>query len=178
MTKVKNKKVIRRLAFRELKSNRKMNFVVVLSIVLTCILFTALTSVGGSLLNGFQQETMRQVGGDRMVGLKYVLPEDYEMAKSDKAVRDVVYRIIVGQAVNEDFRNISVEINCAGDEAAAESMFCMPDTGRLPEEYNEIAVSTLVLDELKLPYELGITVPITLDVDGNISEHEFTLCGY
>lgn len=178
MTKVKNKKVIRRLAFRELKSNRKMNFVVVLSIVLTCILFTALTSVGGSLLNGFQQETMRQVGGDRMAGLKYVLPEDYEMAKSDKAVRDVVYRIIVGQAVNEDFRNISVEINCAGDEAAAESMFCMPDTGRLPEEYNEIAVSTLVLDELKLPYELGITVPITLDVDGNISEHEFTLCGY
>ena len=178
MTKVNNKKVIRRLAFRELKANRKMNFMVILSIVLTCILFTALTSIGGNLLNGFQQETMRQVGGDRMAGLKYVLPEDYEKVKSDKAVRDAVYRIIVGQAVNEDFRNISVEINCAGDKAAAESMFCMPNTGRLPEEYNEIAVSTLVLDELKLPYELGITVPITLDVDGDISEHEFTLCGY
>ena len=178
MTKVNNKKVIRRLAFRELKANRKMNFMIILSIVLTCILFTALTSIGGNLLNGFQQETMRQVGGNRMAGLKYVLPEDYEKVKSDKAVRDAVYRIIVGQAVNEDFRNISVEINCAGDKAAAESMFCMPDTGRLPEEYNEIAVSTLVLDELKLPYELGITVPITLDVDGDISEHEFTLCGY
>ena len=35
-----------------------------------------------------------------------------------------------------------------------------------------------MLDELELPYELGVSVPITLDVDGNISEHAFKLCGY
>ncbi|MDE6424544.1 MAG: ABC transporter permease [Ruminococcus sp.] len=178
MTKVNNGEAIRRLAVRQMKSNRKMNAVVIFSIILTCILFTALTSIGGSLINGVQQETMRQVGGDRMAGLKCVLPEDYEKVQSDKAVRDAVYRIIVGNAVNEDFRNISVEVNCAGDANAAKAMFCMPTEGRLPEKYNEIAVSTLVLDELKLPYELGITVPITLDVNGNTSEHNFTLCGY
>ncbi|MCM1271347.1 MAG: ABC transporter permease [Ruminococcus flavefaciens] len=178
MTKVNNGEAIRRLAVRQMKSNRKMNAVVIFSIILTCILFTALTSIGGSLINGVQQETMRQVGGDRMAGLKCVLPEDYEKVQSDKAVKDAVYRIIVGNAVNEDFRNISVEVNCAGDANAAKAMFCMPTEGRLPEKYNEIAVSTLVLDELKLPYELGITVPITLDVNGNTSEHNFTLCGY
>ena len=178
MNKVNNRKVIRRLAFRELRSNRKMNLMVILSIVLTCILFTALTSIGGSLINGIQRETMRQVGGDRMAGLKYVLPEDYEKVKADRAVRDVVYRIIVGSAVNADLKNISVEINCAENDAAAKSMFCAPTTGRLPESEDEIAVSTLVLDELKLPYELGETIPITLDVDGEITEHAFTLCGY
>lgn len=178
MTKVNNSKVIRRLAVRQIKSNRKMNTVVIFSIILTCILFTALTSIGGSLLNGTQQETMRMVGGNRMSGLKFVLPEDYEKVKSDKAVRDAVYRIIVGNAVNDDFRNISVEINCAGDENAARAMFCMPTEGRLPQSYDEIAVSSLVLDELDLPYEIGITIPIMLDVDGNISEHDFTLCGY
>ena len=82
MTNVNNRNVIRRLAFRELKTNRKMCFLVTLSVVLTCILFTALTSIGGSLINGAQQETMRQVGGDRMAGLKCVLPEDYEKVKA------------------------------------------------------------------------------------------------
>ena len=50
MIKVKNRSVIRRLAFREMKSNRKMNIVVIVSIMLTCILFTVLTSIGGSLI--------------------------------------------------------------------------------------------------------------------------------
>ena len=178
MTKVNNGKAIRRLTVRQIKSNRKMNAVIIFSIILTCILFTALTSIGGSLLNGAQQETMRMVGGNKMTGLKSVLPEDYEKVKSDKAVKDAVYRIIVGNAVNEDFKNISVEVNCAGDVNAAKTMFCMPTEGRLPQSYDEIAVSSLVLDELGMPYELGITVPIMLDVDGNILEHNFTLCGY
>ncbi|HAJ96842.1 MAG TPA: hypothetical protein DCO72_03810 [Ruminococcus sp.] len=178
MTKVNNRKVIQRLAFRELKNNPKMNFVVILSIILTCILFTALTSVGGSLINGIQQETMRQVGSDRMAGLKCVLPEDYEKVKADNATRDVVYRIIVGQVANDDLKNISAEVNCAGDENSAKALFCNPTTGRLPQDYDEIAVSTLVLDELKIPHELGTIIPIKLDIDGDISKHEFKLCGY
>ena len=169
MTKVNNRQVIRRLAFRELKANRKMNVVVILSIVLTCILFTALTSVGGSLINGIQQETMRQVGGNRMAGLKCVLPEDHEKVKADSAACDVVYRIIVGRAVNDELKKISVELNCAGNDEAAEAMFCLPTTGRLPEKVDEIAVSTLVLDELELPHELGTEVPIILDRDGEIT---------
>ena len=119
MIKVKNRSVIRRLAFREMKSNRKMNIVVIVSIMLTCILFTALTSIGGSLINGMQQETMRQVGGDRMAGLKCVLPEDYEKVREDGVVRDVVYRIVVGWAKNDKLKNVSAEVDCAGDENAS-----------------------------------------------------------
>lgn len=178
MIKVKNRSVIRRLAFREMKSNRKMNIVVIVSIMLTCILFTALTSIGGSLINGMQQETMRQVGGNRMAGLKCVLPDDYEKVKSDDAVRDVVYRIVVGWAANDKLKNISAEVNCAGDENAAKAVFCAPTEGKLPENISEIAVSTVVLDELGLPHELGVKVPLTVDIDGVASEHEFTLSGF
>ncbi len=188
MLKVDNREPVRRLALRQLKNSKRMNVVIVLSIILTCVMFTALVVIGGSLVKGFQQETMRQVGGNRMAGLKYVLPEDYEKVKNDPAVRDVVCRSIVGFAENEEFKNISVEVNCAGppaetaDMAAAEaeaaSVFCKPTTGRMPAAADEIAASTLVLDELGLPYELGIPVPITLKVNGSISEHVFTLCGY
>ena len=108
MIKIKNQAVIRRLAFRELKSNCKMNLVLMFAIVLTCVLFTALISVGGSLINGTQQETMRQVGGDRMAGLKCVLPEDYEKVKADSETRDVVYRIVVGVVADENLKNMSL----------------------------------------------------------------------
>jgi len=178
MTKVANKQVIRRLAFRELKANRRMNFVVILSIVLTCILFTALTSVGGSLINGTQQENMRQAGTDRMAGMDLMLPEDYEKVKNDSATQDVVYQIVVGSAVNTELEGIYAELRCAGDENAARAAFSDPTAGRLPESRDEIALNTTVLDKLGLPHEIGTTVPITLDTDGNISKHEFRLCGY
>ena len=176
MNKVRNREAIRRLALREMKSDRRMVFVLVLSVVLTCIMFTALTSVGGSLINGVQQETMRQVGGNRMAGVKYVLREDYEKIKADSKTRDVVYHTLVGDL--ENVKNIRAEVNCAGDEDAAKAGFSAPEEGRMPESFDEIAVSTLVLDEFGLPHELGTKIHIELSVDGEITEHDMTLCGY
>lgn len=178
MNKVDNRRVIKRLALREIKSGKMMNVVIALSIALTCILFTGLASIGGGLLNEIQQETMRQVGGDRMAGLKYALSDDLEKITADKATKDVIYRIIVGEAINDELKNISAEISCAGDDEAARASFCYPEAGRLPKEFDEIAMSTIVLDELGLPYELGTSVPITLNIDGQVTQHEFTLCGY
>lgn len=177
MTKVNNRSVIRRLALRDMISNRKMNCIVIVSIMLTCILFTALTSIGGSLINGAQQETMRQVGGNKMAGVKWVLPEDLEKLEADNYVFDVVYRIIVGYAVNEDMK-LSAEFNYAGNDEAAKAMFSYPKTGRLPENIDDIAVSTLVLDSLGIEHKIGEKVPIKLDIDGTVLDYTFTLCGY
>ena len=59
MIKVSNRKIIRHIALQELKNSKKMNAVVVMSIILTCLMFTSLTSIGGSLMNGIREETMR-----------------------------------------------------------------------------------------------------------------------
>lgn len=50
MRKVKNKKVIRRIADQSLKSRKSRNLIAVLAIALTSILFTALFVVGGSIV--------------------------------------------------------------------------------------------------------------------------------
>lgn len=170
--------MIRLLAHRELKSGRRMSILLILSVILTCVMFTCIANIGGNIYLGNQIQTMRMVGGNRMAGLKYALPEDYDRALRDPKTKDVVYRIIVGSAINEELQNIRVEVDCAGDEEAANACFCLPTTGRLPERMEEIAVSTLVLEELRLPKELGITIPMTIDVDGEILEREFTLCGF
>ncbi|MBQ6096064.1 MAG: ABC transporter permease [Lachnospiraceae bacterium] len=178
MNKVKNKKAVSGLAFHELKSSRLMNFVIMVSIVLTCVMFTALATIGGSTMNGFQRQTMRQVGGDRMAGLKYVQQKDYEKVLADPKTKDVVYRRIVGRVENESLRTINAEVNYVGDENAAEAVFCLPTTGGLPREMDEVATSDLTLAELGIPCELGATVPLKISIDGEIIEHEFKLCGY
>ncbi len=178
MIKVKNKSVIRRLAFREFRKSGKMNLIVIFSIILTCLMFAALTTVGGSLINGLQNESMRSVGTDSMAGFKFCMEEDYEKIRSERSLTGVTYRIIVGRVINDELKDLNVELNHAGSDAEAKSSFCLPETGRLPEAEDEIAASTLMLDRLGLPYETGIKVPVVLYTDGVITEHEFTLCGF
>ena len=178
MSKVKNKAVIRSLAFREFRKSGKMNCIVIFSVILTCVMFAALASVGGALINGFQNESMRAVGAKSMAGFKFCMEEDYEKIRSDRSVTGVTYRIIVGSVINDELKDLNVELNHAGSDAEAKDSFCFPETGRLPESEDEIAVSTLMLDRLGLPYETGVKVPVVLNIDGEISEHEFTLCGF
>lgn len=178
MTKVKNKKLIRQLTFRRIKSSPVMSAVIVISIMLTCIMFTSLTCLGGGLIKEMQNSTMRQVGGDKMAGLKYILPEDIEKLRGDKAVKGLTYRRLVGSSVNEELKNVSVEVNCAADDEEARSCFSFPETGRLPEDEDEIALSTLVLDEMGIPYEIGAEVPFKLLADDRYTEHKMKLCGY
>ena len=61
MNKVKNKKIIRKIADRTLQAKKSRNLIGILAIVLTSVLFTAVFTIGGSLVKKQQEETMRQV---------------------------------------------------------------------------------------------------------------------
>ena len=89
MRKVKNKKIIRRIADKSLKSRKSRNLIAVLAIALTSVLFTTLFVVGGSIIEKQQEATMRQVGGTAHAGYKYLTPEEYEIVKQDKKLKSV-----------------------------------------------------------------------------------------
>lgn len=50
MSNVKNKKMINQIALKSLKARKKRNLIAILAIVLTSVLFTALFTIGGSLI--------------------------------------------------------------------------------------------------------------------------------
>ncbi len=177
MRKVKNRKAIRRLSQRSLVAGRKKNIIAILGITLTCVLFTSLFSIGGSILKSSQESTMRQVGGSSMAGLKYMLPEDFEKISSDTAVKDASFRILIGNAVSKELNKLTTEVNYAQD-TDAKSMFSYPEEGRMPEKRLEAATSTLVLDALGAPHKIGEKIRLTFDSDGKKRTETFTLCGY
>ena len=62
MNKIKNQKVVNRIADRTRKAGKGRNIIAVLAIALTTVLFTTLFTVGGSIVKKQQEETMRQLG--------------------------------------------------------------------------------------------------------------------
>lgn len=177
MRKVKNKKVLRKIAWATLRENKKKNVLILLAVILTSMMFTTLFSVVLSLNATTQNATMRQVGGKAMAGLKYMLPEDYEKIKNDPETVDVSYRILVGSAMNKKLLSVPTEVNYATAENA-ENMFCEPTTGKMPEEKMDIAMSTRSLDKLGVAHKLGEKVPIDLQIGSETTAYDFTLCGF
>lgn len=177
MNKVKNKKIIRKIADRTLKAKKSRNLIGILAIVLTSLLFTGVFTIGGNLTQKQQEETMRQVGGSAHAGYKYLTKEEYDIVKKDKKLRAVSSRIVVGDAVNEEFLKLPTEIGYYEDLEAKWS-FCYPEVGHMPQKEEELVTSDLVLKALGIPCKVGEKVPVKVDVNGTVYEKTFILSGY
>ena len=177
MRKVKNKKVIRKLSARILSAKRSKNLIGLAAILLTTILFTTVFSVCGNLLRSQTESTFRQVGGNAQAGFKNFTMAEYDQLKEDSGIRDVSYNIFVGNAVNPELNKIQTEVRYYEPLNARQS-FAYPTTGKLPEEQDEIAMSTLILDALDIPHELGQKVTLDLNIHNEIRTDTFTLCGF
>lgn len=177
MNKVKNKKIVRKIADRTLQAKKSRNLIGILAIVLTSVLFTAVFTIGGSLVKKQQEETMRQVGGSAHAGYKYLTKDEYEIVKKDKKLKAVSSRIVVGDAVNEEFLKLPTEIGYYEDLEAKWS-FCYPEVGHMPQKEEELVTSDLVLKALGIPCKVGEKVPVKVDVNGTVYEKTFTLSGY
>ncbi len=75
MRKVANRQIIRMLSFRTMKEKRWKNLISVLAIGLTALLFTAVFTVGSSLISSLEESTMRQVGTSAHGGYKTLSAE-------------------------------------------------------------------------------------------------------
>ena len=177
MLRVKNGACIRRLSARSLRATKGRNIAAILAIALTALLFTGVLTVGMSVMDLLQQNTMRQVGTSSHGGFKFLTQAQYDKVAADSAVKDISYTIYLGQGENPELHKTYTEIRYA-EPKAAEWNFCMPTTGRLPEAENEVACSTAVLDALGIPHELGQTVTLAFTSQNVYHEDSFTLCGF
>lgn len=177
MLRVNNKKIISRLSLRSLKNNRARNVIAVIAIILTAVMFTTVFSVGISMIESFQNQTMRSVGTSSHGGFKFLTWQQYEKITKDSEVKDISYNIVIGFGENSELNKTYTEIRYT-EEKAAKWSFTMPTTGTLPKEYKDIAASTSVLDALGVPHKLGAKVPLEFTANGIKYEESFTLCGF
>lgn len=177
MFNVKNSKIIGKISSRSLKSGKTRNVIAAIAIILTTVMFTALFTVGTSVIESFQLSTMRRVGTQAHGGFKFITWQQYEKIAADPKVKDISYSIAIGKGENPELKKVSTEIRYT-DEKEARWNFNYPTTGTLPKNRMDVATTTEVLDALGVPHELGASVPLEFTANGKKYHENFTLCGW
>lgn len=177
MRKVQNGQTVTKIAMRSMMARKSRNLIAVLAIALTSVLFTSLFVIGGSLIQKQQESTMRQVGGSAHSGYKYLTREEYEKVAADPELKDVSYRILVGDAENKELKKLRTEISYYED-LDAKMNFCYPVEGTMPKEKYDIVASDLTLKALGIPCRIGQKVPLEFTVKGKKYKQEFHLSGW
>ncbi len=165
---------VKKLAKRSLQAGK--NTIAILSIVLAAVMFTSVFTIALCMKDTWEESTMRGIGTYAHAGLKHVTLDEYEELASDSRWADHGYCISVGFAVGNAFLKTPGEVRWA-DDFYAESSFCYPDSGHMPETEKEIAMSRLLLTALGLSHELGTEVELTIQTHTQTITNTFTLCG-
>ncbi|MBU5675099.1 ABC transporter permease [Alkaliphilus sp. MSJ-5] len=178
MIQVQNKKVINRIAFKSFRASKTRNLMAIIAIALTTILFTSLFTIGIGMIESFQNQAMRQAGGDGHAVLKYITDEQYNNMKDHPLIKEISYNKIIADSVdNIEFLKRHVEMYYM-DETAMKLGFCEPTTGNAPMKENEIITDTKTLDLLGVPHEVGAKVPLTYTMKGKQIQKDFVLSGF
>lgn len=183
MIRVRNRRVIDRLALRSLRGAGARNGIAVAAILLTTALFCALFTIALTLLDTFEQETFRQVGTSAHGGFKNLTTAQMEELAADPRIRAGGGRLMLGTLGGDAFLKDYGEISYMDPDYAAMS-FYTPTAGALPAEgTRQLACDTRVLERLGIEPALGAEVPLTFQLGADTGSPQtvtdtFTLSGW
>lgn len=178
MIRVKNKKVIRRLADSSFRAAKTRNTIAVIAIALTALLFTSLFTMGFGAVESMQRATMVMVGGDGHASIKYVTDEEYDAVSRHPLIKEMAYcRILSDSVDNEALIKRHTEF-WYYDDVGLKYSFAEPTGGHKPQAENEVIADTKTLELLGVPLEVGSPLTLELDIHGGKVTRDFVLAGW
>lgn len=182
MVKVENKETLRFLTRGFMKMNRSRNIIAVISIILTALIFTSLFTGSVSLILSKRASDIKHFMTSSHASVQDLSAREGEKAEQAIKSNDTIERygkgIFLGSVFDKRF-SFSAEVRYA-DENLAESFNCVPETGRMPQSADEIAVSSIVLEALDIKPEIGREITVTWEKDPVSEKFQtdtFRLCG-
>lgn len=180
MRKVKNQKVIRNLSDKSFRASRTRNTIAVLAIALTSMLFTTLFTIGLGSVENFQQQTMRQSGGDSHGVIKDITMEEYEALKDHPLIKEsAACEVLADSVANPEFLKRHVELWYV-PEYHYPHRYLGIEEGRAPEKADEVLVDEVTMELLGLPKKTGQEITLSLQVgmaDPAAKDRTFTVTG-
>lgn len=173
-----NGAIIRQLAGRKLCADRRRNWIAVLTIAITAILFTAPLTIGACTIETQQYYALHQTGTMAHATLHSITKEQYNKIKENPSIHEIGYKLPVADSVdNPGLSEWPVTMSYM-DDAALRMSLSQPVMGKKPQAKNEIAADTGTLDRLGIPCRVGAQVPVTYTFGGEKEEAVFILSGW
>ena len=172
-----NKTVTKKITKKELASDRKRNFFIIMSIFLTSFMLTSVFSIGISYYKSIAMSKKRMQGS--VSHMAFAQPTEKQL--SGIYALEYVEDVGIGASVAETdcisgFHNLPISYV---DEIQWKKMFSPAFTnivGHYPKRENEIMLSRYILDalEIKEP-EIGMTISLSFVIDGEKFSKDFKL---
>lgn len=166
-------KILHILSQRNFRNNKGRNLVAVLAVILTTMMFTTLFTLAQSMSRNMTAMYLWQSGTMAHASTKQITDAQIERIAAHPDIVTFGRSIVLGVAKNQRLAGRQLEIRYGSDQYA-KYCFAYPTTGKMPEQKNEIALDTLVLERLGVPLELGQSVTLEWE---EVSD-TFTLCGW
>ncbi|WP_295736218.1 ABC transporter permease [uncultured Oscillibacter sp.] len=155
--------MLKTLTRRSFAASRARNWIAVLAIALTAVLFTAIATIALGTMESFtltlQMQKMSRSDGD----IRYMTAEQFESLGQADFIRTAGLRMPVAYLSNAVRHNIEFNVQ---DEIQAELTFCAPTHGRTPAAPNEVVASDLALRDLGVEPEEGAEITVTFTAHG------------
>lgn len=155
--------IVSRLTWRQLKLNKKRTLVTIVGAIISVAMITAVSSLGLSFMDMMRRQEIAD-GGEWYVRYKNVNREQLEAIREDEETKTLILSRDVGYAPLEGSENPNKpylfirEYNEAGFEKFPIELL----EGRFPEASDEIVVSNAIMDNGKVPLNIGDT--LTLEI--------------
>lgn len=155
--------MLKTLTRRSFAASRVRNWIAVLAIALTAVLFTAITTIVMGTMESFtltlQMQKMSRSDGD----IRYMTAEQFEVMRQADFIETAGLRMPVAYLTNAVRHNIEFNVE---DELQAELTFCTPTHGKPPAAPNEVVASDLALRDLGAEPEVGAEITIQFTAHG------------
>ena len=181
-----NQEIIKKLGRRSFKINKIRNFVTVLAIVLTTVLFTSLFTVGYSMLEAFNSFQMMQYGTSRHVQLQDVSEKQIETIKNNESIDKNSIGVVknIDSLKNPELSTQTVNLAVYDEKSVEGAVNVEMVEGSLPKAKDDVTMPMEVLDMLKIPHKIGekveLIIPEVKDgaYTGKKQSFTFKLSGY
>ena len=155
--------MLKTLTRRSFAASRVRNWIAVLAIALTAILFTAITTIVLGTVESFtltmQMQKMSRSDGE----VRYMSAEQFQAMRQADFIQAAGLRMPVAYLANSVRHNIEFNVE---DEIQAELTFCTPTHGRPPAAANEVVASDLALRDLGVEPEAGAEITVRFTAHG------------
>lgn len=174
-----NLNICRKLVFCQIKTHKKISILSVLTVFLISMVYTLLFQFQSGEEQAYHLKYQKEFGSKSQIVYRNLTKEQADLLEEQENIKNLV-RLQPAGYFGGEILEYRQPFLAAEDSGYAESVFAMPETGRMPQKAGEIALDTITLDSLGLPHELGtvFTAEWTKWGEEETQKTEFTLCGF
>ncbi|MGG4181595.1 ABC transporter permease [Virgibacillus pantothenticus] len=178
MIRVKNKKIIRKLARRNFRSSKVRNVFAVMAIALTTLLFTSLFTLGTGMIKSTQRADMVMSGGDGHARIENMTESEYRTIERHPLIQEMSYIRKLADSVDNAALTKRQTDFWYYDDLQLKYLFIELTSGHKPQEEKEIITDTKTLELLGIPQKLGTPLTLELTINNDKVIREFVLAGW